>query len=80
MKPLFKNLISKLLNDELAVRRWTRAALMGIAAGGIAFGDQLAAILDYPHLVKAIKTIAVCASFLSLAITAGEKNPSLPKG
>jgi hypothetical protein len=80
MIPLLKHLLSRLLNDELAVRRWGRAALMGAAAGGLAFADQLAAILEAPGLVRAIKVVAVVCGFLSLAVTAGEKNrPEEPK-
>lgn len=74
MIPLFKHLADQLLHDELAVRRWSRALLMAIAGGGIAFADQLAAVLEAPGAVKAIKLLAVLAGFCSLAITAGERN------
>ena len=74
MIPLFRHLIDKVLHDEAAVRRWGRAALMGIAGGGIAFADQLAAALDMPDYIKAIKACAVVAGFLSLMISIGEKN------
>lgn len=72
MIPLFKHLLDKLLHDELAVRRWGRALLMAVATGGLAFADQLAQILGSE--VKAVKIAAVVAGFLSLAVTAGERN------
>ena len=74
MIPLFRSLADKLLHDELAVRRWGRALLMAIAGGGIAFGDQIAGLLGDSSLVKVIKVAAVVAGFLSLSITAGERN------
>lgn len=74
MIPLLKHLWDKLLHDELAVRRWGRAALMAVAGSGLAFGDQLAGLLGDSGLVQTIKIIAVVAGFLSVAITAGERN------
>jgi hypothetical protein len=75
MIPMLKNLWSRLLHDESAFRRWTRAALMGIAAGGIAFADQLDALLDGSGgLIKTIKVASVVAGFVSLMISVGEKN------
>lgn len=72
MIPMFRRLWYRLRYDELAVQRWSRALLMGLATGGIAFGDQLAAVLGSE--VKSIKIAAVIAGFLSLMVTAGEKN------
>jgi hypothetical protein len=72
--PLVRRLADKILHDELAVRRWGRALLMAVAGGGIAFGSQLADALGDSGLTQAIKVVAIVAGFLSLAITAGEKN------
>jgi hypothetical protein len=74
MKKLFSDFWVTLMNDEVAVRRWGRSALMGIAGGGIAFGDQLAALVNSPGMVTKIKVASVVAGFLSLLINLGEKN------
>ena len=78
MKPLLRKFWDSLVNDELAVRRWCRSLLMGVAGGGIAFGDQLAALVQHPGLITHIKVASVVAGFISLMITAGEKNPTPP--
>jgi len=72
MIPIIKKFFHDLLFDELAVRRWFRAAIMALAGSGMAWGDQLAAILGTP--VKSVKIAAVVAMALALTITAGEKN------
>jgi len=84
MIPFFRHLIDKFLHDELAVRRWGRAVLMALSVGGLAFADQLADVMGYAGddgLVRAVKIAAVVAGFLSLAVTAGERNvPPPPPG
>jgi hypothetical protein len=75
MKKLLQNFFGRLWNDELFARRWGRAALMAVAAGGLAFADQLASVIDSPGAVKTIKVMAILAGLASAAITAGEKNP-----
>jgi hypothetical protein len=79
MIPLLKRLWYAVRYDELAVRRWGRALLMGLAGGGIAFADQLAAVLEAPGAVKAIKAAAVGAGFVALMINAGDRNPVLDR-
>jgi hypothetical protein len=74
MIPLLKDLWYRFRYDPLFVRRWGRAALMAVAGSGLAFGDQLAAVLDAPGAVKAVKIVAIVAGLLSVAITAGERN------
>ena len=77
MIPLVRHLVDQILHDELAVRRWGRTVLMTIGGSGIAFADQLAAVLGdgSPGTIKAIKVIAVVSAGLALMVTAGEKNP-----
>ena len=75
MIPFFKKFVQAFLFDDLAFIRWARGAMLGFAAGGIAFGDQLAGIIGAPGAVKAIKITAVCCGFVAGAITAGQKNP-----
>lgn len=75
MLTLLKRLWRKLLYDEMAVRRWVRAGLMGLAAGGIGFADQMAGLIDAPGAVRTIKLVAAAAAFLSVSINLGDRNP-----
>lgn len=61
--------------DELAFTRWARGLMLMLAAGGMGFADQLAALIGAPGAVKTIKVAAVICGFLGGAITAGERNP-----
>ena len=74
MIPLFKRLVKAMLWDELAARRWMRGMLLACSAGGIAFADQLAALLEDPELVRTIKIVALVCGFLGGALTAGQLN------
>lgn len=81
MIPLLKRIVHALLWDELAAVRWLRGALLMFAAGGVAFADQLAAVLGEggsPGTVRAIKIAALVAGFLGGAVTAGQRNPPPP--
>ena len=77
--PLLRKVFDKFLNDEMAVRRWGRAALGAFATGGLAFGEQLAQLVEAPGAVKLIKLAAVVAGFLALAVNLGEPNPKAPE-
>jgi len=74
MIPLIKRLIRSFLFDEGAVTGWIRGAMLMFAASGIAFADQIAAVIDMPTSVKTIKLAAVICGFFAGAIRAGEKN------
>jgi hypothetical protein len=74
MIPLLKRFVHGLLYDDLAFRRWVRASLMLVAGSGAAFANDLATVLGDSGMVGAIKTAAVVAGALSVAITAGERN------
>ena len=73
MIPLFKKLIAALLYDDLAVRRWLRAAVMAMAGSGMMWGDQIAANLGTP--AKWVKVCAVGCMIIAGIINLGEKNP-----
>lgn len=75
MLTLLKHLWVAFAYDELFVRRWGRALIMTVAVSGAVFSDQIAALVNAPRLVVAIKTASILAAFCSAAITAGEKNP-----
>jgi hypothetical protein len=70
-----KNLWTRIKNDELKVARWTRAIFITFSTSGLAFADQLAAMLGNAAWVTYVRVAAVVAGFISLAITAGQKNP-----
>lgn len=75
MIPLIRRIFHALLWDELAARRWLRGGLLGFATGGLAFADQLAAIVAAPGAVKSIKVAAVVCAFVGAMVNLGEKNP-----
>lgn len=74
MIPLIQRIVHALLYDEMAARRWLRGGLFGFATGGLAFADQLAAIVSSPGAVKGIKVAAVVSGFVAAMINLGEKN------
>jgi hypothetical protein len=74
MITLFRHLFSKLLYDELAVRRWLRAGLLFAGTAGVAFADQLAALVQDEGLARYLKIAGVICAAAGGAITAGEKN------
>jgi hypothetical protein len=80
MIPLLKGILHALLWDELAAVRWLRGALLMFAAGGVAFADQLAAVLGEAGsagTIRAIKIAALIAGFVGGAVTAGQRNPPI---
>lgn len=72
MKPLLKHLWYALRYDELAVRRWSRALVLGLATGATGFAD---ALTDSPEGAKWIRIAGATAALIAGAITAGERNP-----
>lgn len=80
MIPLIKRLVRAFLFDEGAVTGWIRGGMLMFAAGGIAFANEVAAIIEAPGAVKTIKLVAVACGFLAGAIRAGEKNPPAVAG
>lgn len=75
MIPLVRSIIHALLWDAMAVRRWLRGLAISFSAGGVAFGDQLAAIVGRPGWATGIKLAAAALAFIGGAISVGEKNP-----
>ncbi len=74
MKKLLLDILSALWNDDMAARRWLRGASHTLALGGLAFADQIAALINAPGAVKAIKLAAIVCAFMGGAISVGEKN------
>lgn len=72
---LWKGVVAFLF-DPLAFVRWMRGLMLAVAAGGVAFADQLAALVGAPGWVKAIKIAAIVCGFIAGSITAGERNPA----
>jgi hypothetical protein len=74
MITLVKKMFSKLLYDDMAVRRWARSALFFVGGGGIAFADQLSQLISSPEYVQRIKVLGVVCAALGGAVTAGQRN------
>jgi hypothetical protein len=74
MIPLIKRLLNSFLHDEGAVTGWIRGAMLTFGASGLAFADQIGAIIDAPKAVKFIKITSAVCFFIGGAIRAGEKN------
>lgn len=81
MRPLWNHFVDKLLNDELAVRRWARSLLMVLGGGAIqvaSVGWDVAS--QWTAREWAGRLALACVLGAAGAITAGEKNaaPSSP--
>jgi hypothetical protein len=76
--PLIHRVFFAFFLDELAFRRWVRGGLMGFAAGGLAFADQLGGLLGAPDAVKAIKVASVVCGFIAGAIQSSAKAAPSP--
>jgi hypothetical protein len=74
MITLIKHMFAKLLYDELAVRRWLRAGLLFAGTAGVAFADQLAALVQDEGLARYLKIGGIVCAAAGGAVTAGEKN------
>lgn len=75
MLTLIRKLFDKILFDDKAVARWLRGTLLGFAGTGLAFSEQLAAVLPGSVAAEKIKVAAVVAGFVAGMVTAGDKNP-----
>jgi hypothetical protein len=75
MIPLLQHLFHSFFFDELAFTRWLRGGCLAVAASGLAFADQLGALLAAPRIVLYVKVSAVVCGFVAGAITAGQRNP-----
>lgn len=73
MIPLLKHVFIAFFLDELAFRRWLRGGMLAIAGSGLAFADQIGALLDAPGAVKGIKIAAVVAGFIAGAMQSSAK-------
>ena len=74
MIPFFRRVLRLFAYDEAFFERFFRSILMGLAGGGIAFGDQLATIVGLPGWGRAAKVAGIVAGAISLMVAAGQKN------
>lgn len=75
MIPLVRSIFHALLWDPMAVRRWLRGMAVSFAVGGVAFADQIAAVLGSPGAAKTVKIVALALAFIGGAISVGQQNP-----
>ena len=79
MWPALKSIARALLFDELAFRRWFRAACLGYALSAGLFAQQLAELIAAPKLIRDIKVSAIAIGFIAGLTSIGEKNkPTTP--
>jgi hypothetical protein len=78
MLPLIKRLIYAFFLDELAFRRWMRGGMLAFAGGGLAFADQIGALLNAPGAVKGVKIAAVVCGFIAGAMQSSAKKQDAP--
>lgn len=74
MWPLLKTFFHELFFDEAAARRQFRSTMVTFAVSGIAFADQLAALVGLPSAVRVIKVLSCVCGFVGAATSVGEKN------
>jgi hypothetical protein len=75
MKSLIVRLLGVIWNDEKAARALIRGTIGALAVGGAVFAGDLAALVNAPKLVSAIKVASVFAVFVAHNVIGGQSNP-----
>jgi hypothetical protein len=78
MLPLLKHILYAFFLDELAFRRWMRGGMLALAGGGLAFADQIAALLGMPEAIRWIKIASIVAGFIAGAMQSSAKKAAEP--
>src|SRR6266540_1344494 len=79
MIPLVRSIVHAMLWDPLAVRRWLRGLAISFSLGGVAFADQVAAVLGTPGSAKTVKIVALALAFIGASISIGQQNAKPPE-
>ncbi len=74
MIPLVRSIVHAMLWDPMAVRRWLRGLAVSFSLGGVAFADQVAAVLGTPGAAKTVKVVALALAFVGASISVGQAN------